>query len=169
MSILCLSWIWCGHVTAGFLCYPAVHSHSFDRRTLWPTHRQRVEVWSLLLLSIAATLVRTAGGADAVCGRPSQLCSAGWGGGGVMMRRAMSLRHIPWLTEVVTGRGDRLGFNVDVVVGANRETGAGRPADSRTNVRSSVSVVSWRHLVVELTGMFTKNFLLIGPETYPLV
>lgn len=48
------------------------------------------------------------------------------------------------------------------------------PADLRTVGQTwgaliAVTVVSWRHLVVELTGMFTENFLLIGPETYPLV
>lgn len=49
-----------------------------------------------------------------------------------MMRRAMSLSQVSWLAEVVAGWGDWLGFDVDVVVGVDGETGAGRPTDSGT-------------------------------------
>lgn len=37
--------------------------------------------------------------------------------------------HVPGLVEVVTGRGDRLGFDVDIVVGADGEIGAYRPTE----------------------------------------
>lgn len=129
-----------------------------------------MEVWSLLLLlllllSVAATLVRTAGGADAVRGRPPQLGSAGRG---VMRRRAVSLRHVSRLAEVLAGRGDRLGFDVDVVVGANRETGAGRPADSRRSSYSCDCGVM-APSSGKVAGMLTENFLLMGPEPYLLV
>lgn len=124
VSFLCLPWyrviMW-----PRALCHPAVHSHSFDRWTLWPSHGEQMEVRSLLLLPVAATLVGAAGGADAVCRGPPHLYSDGWGGGGVMVRRrrGMSLGYVSWLAEVVTGRGDWLSFDVDVVVSVDGEIG----------------------------------------------
>lgn len=126
----CLCFPWCCVLTAG-LCHPAVHPHSFDRRTLpalCPAHVKQLVVRLLLLLAVAAALVGAARGADAVCGRRPHVCSSGWGGGGVRMRSSMSLSQVAWLTEVVTGRGDRLGFDVDAVVG---ETGAPWPTERR--------------------------------------
>lgn len=43
----------------------------------------------------------------------------------------MSLGHVPGLAEVVTGWGDRLGFDVDVVVGVDGEVGAPRPMEGK--------------------------------------
>lgn len=78
-----------------------------------------MEVQPLLLLPVAATLMGAAGGADAVCRRPPHLCS----GGGVRVRGGVSLAHVARLAEVVAGRGDGLGFDVDIVVGVDGEIG----------------------------------------------
>lgn len=114
------------------LCHPAVHSHPFD---CWILLGERVEVRpALQLLPVAATLVGAAGGAYAVCGRPPHLWSGGWGGGGVVVSRAMNLCQVPWLTEVVVGRGAWLGLDVDAVVRGDRETGAHWPTNTEKEV-----------------------------------
>lgn len=132
------------------LRHPAVHPHSFDRRTLTalrPTHGEREEVQPLLLLPVAAALVGAAGGADAVCGRPSHLRSGGREG----MGRGVSVGHVPRpLVEVVAGRWDRLSFDVEVVVGASRPL-------EKEEQRERMLVGGerggwWCHLLVQLTG-----------------
>lgn len=80
----------------------------------------------------------------------------------------MSLGHIPRLGEVVTGRGDGLSFDVDVVVGVDGEVGVPRPRDRGTRGRGwgkTVTVSLRHHLVERLTGhrmLMQKPHLLIN-------
>ena len=63
----------------------------------------------------------------------------------------MSLGHIPRMAEVVTGWGDRLGFDVDVVVGVDGETGVPRPRDrgKRGGGLFEAVTAGYRHHLVE--------------------
>lgn len=123
VSFLCSPW--CRIVTQlEALCHPAVHSHSLDCWILWLTRRKREEVLPLLLLTVTASFVGAARGADAVDGRPP---SAGWGVG---MRRAVSLRHVAWLAVVIVRWRAWLSLNADVVAGTNGDAGVSRPRDT---------------------------------------
>lgn len=122
------------------LCHPAVHSHAFHRRTLSLTLGEQVEVLPLLLLTVTASLMGAARGADAVYGRPAQLCS----GRGVMRRgKAMSLHPVPWLAKLVAWRGDWLSLDVYAVTSCDGVTGAGRPADTERRERTAYICGRW--------------------------
>lgn len=122
VSFLCSPW--CRIVTwLEALCHPAVHSHSLDCWILWLTRRKREEVLPLLLLTVTASIVGAARGADAVDGRPP---SAGWG----VMRRAVSLRHVAWLAVVIVRWGAWLSLNADVLAGTDGDAGVSWPRDT---------------------------------------
>lgn len=107
--------------TAG-LCHPRVHPHSFYRGAL-PVlgggrpaqHHGRVEV-AARVLAVAA-VVGAAGAAQAVDGGAAQL----------LPRRRRRRRLLRLLRreagggDAVPGRGDRLRFDVDVLVGVDGE------------------------------------------------
>lgn len=137
-SLLHLSWCPLRPVTLRLLCHPAVHSHPFLIWTLRPTRGERVEVWAslllLLLLPVAPVLVGAAGGADAAGGGPPQVCPGGQSGR-VRRRRGSVMAHVSGLGEVVAWWWDGFGFDVDVVVGADREIGACWPADTQRQKR----------------------------------
>lgn len=73
----------------------------------------------LLLVPLAAVL-GAAGGAQAVRGRAAHLRGDKVGGGGGVGSRG---RSVSGLVQVVTRRGQRLGFDADVVAGVDGQTG----------------------------------------------
>lgn len=152
------------------LCHPVVHPHSFDCWTVGPADRDQVEVWMLLLLAVAASLMGAAGGAYALCRRSSQLHSRGCGwGSGEMMRVAMRLLHKPWLNWEVAGRWNGLSLDVHVVVDGCRETSGHGPTNSETHKETLVLQIKTEspcHLVVAVTLTFVKTISIFHSKLY---
>lgn len=113
---------------------PAIHAQTLGRGTVlvFPACAAGgsadpsvagLEVWPVLLAVTA--LVRAAGGAQAISGGAAHILP---GSLGLSLRMSGRLGHEPWWSprggsSTVSGRGDGLRLNIDIMAGVDREVG----------------------------------------------